>query len=1189
MKSTVSPSKVKGRQGKTSSPASKKRSPLRTPPRLRSSSSSSSSSSSPSASSKRQKLDTTMTLREEKKEDSSKHMEGTSDTVVNIADSTVDQTLSQLESEYTSLPQATRTEESRDKLDEDNNDDDDEEEEDEDEDTFSHSLDPSDEGAFMVSSPSRLDSNSPYQPVGPELTNQLKKKKKPKNPVPLKICDNCSTQAVLHKAKKCHNCGKFFYDHWAKRCRIPPCPRCHFSRRSGGIKNLPTHCERCNHPLSISPISSSSPPIDESSSPEELHPPESLPEKGDGTSSPLELTDKLTDTDSAAAVSVTPSLPSADSCAPFPAPLSCPIPSVGYSSTDEDKNSATKPSPPSPPPLTQDSTLPSTPALPPSSKPEVTTCKSDQKMSQKNDNSKELAMEGLHNKLKFYKSSLSSSSFSTPEDTESSQSQSAGVTLLKRKLGLAESPSPGETSATPPSHMPLFDTLGKKSAFVSTPLTSPGMVAPVPLVSASGAGTRHRNSPPVAGSAPSLTSPLLEYAQSISARVCIPEEIKPDKKSKPKAPAKSRNYSPYKAKGKASAAKDSPSQTAATPTTSASTSGLVSSETKSSREKSSSESSKPAVTLSSPPPVPPSLPPQPPALIPAKRSASPTDDTPAAKHSREESMIAHSAGDIAHEDSRLNSSGLAQPYHPPPPSLYKTTPPIISNILQAIPAHTSGGVTAIRLPTAVSHSSHTPIPPRAVLLPTTQMLPMSSFSRGQPPLLLQPQHKYKIASSRIISQDRLPSSYSAPCNASSSSVYSHVDSARHNIPPLVKVDSVGMPLSQPHQIHSPTELWMHSGHQHYTSANSSSSSKPLATHTTVIVDPTKQKPRDVSTTATPAQEPLDIYNNSLTQEPVMASSTQQLGQGQSEVTGTVPATCSSHMPTVERVEATLEQNDPSGTISTERATEPQAPQQDVAAPRKKKRKQQIEMMEEITGSPIKLEPALWRKKRKKHKLKHKLKFKDTLERRNLIEKVTSRSRRDAVPVEKKVISQQKERQVPSKQKEEATSGQKGHVTSRQKEEEATSEQKETFRQKEEEATSVQKETFRVKEEATSVQKERHLTSRQKEEVTSGQKERHVTSRQKEEVTSGQKERQALSRQKEKEKSSINQESSRPQNTQEIASSCKDEKVISRQKEPEETLNQMDDDSQDSDNEDSTEDEDSEGNTYNSRPANIMSE
>ena len=270
-----------------------------------------------------------------------------------------------------------------------------------------------------------------------EGTELLKRRKKLKTPVPLKVCDNCSTQAVLHKAKKCHNCGKFFYDHWAKRCRIPPCPRCHFSRRSGGIKKLPTHCERCNYPLIISPCSSTSPPTGESSP--------DIQGDEEPLSPPPELTDTVTDEVGVAR----------------PDPV---MPSVGYGSKDTPTNRTSLP----PLPLA------------------ASACK-------------EQAMEGLHSKLTAGKSS----------DNESH----SGVALLKRKLGIVEvSPAAGasQEGGQEVNKSSIF------SAILPTPPPS-GNVPPFPLVPA----VRHRETVP--------SSPLLEYAHSISARVYLPDEIKPDK------------------------------------------------------------------------------------------------------------------------------------------------------------------------------------------------------------------------------------------------------------------------------------------------------------------------------------------------------------------------------------------------------------------------------------------------------------------------------------------------------------------------------------------------------------------------------------------------------------------------------------------------------------------------------------
>ena len=61
----------------------------------------------------------------------------------------------------------------------------------------------------------------------------------------LKICSHCGTVADKVKAKKCPNCKKFFFSHWAQRCKIPPCPNCHFSRKSRRFERFPTNCEKC--------------------------------------------------------------------------------------------------------------------------------------------------------------------------------------------------------------------------------------------------------------------------------------------------------------------------------------------------------------------------------------------------------------------------------------------------------------------------------------------------------------------------------------------------------------------------------------------------------------------------------------------------------------------------------------------------------------------------------------------------------------------------------------------------------------------------------------------------------------------------------------------------------------------------------------------------------------------------------
>ena len=73
-----------------------------------------------------------------------------------------------------------------------------------------------------------------------------------------KVCPNCGSVATKLKAKKCHSCQIFFYNHWAKRCRIPPCTNCHFSRRSKPNEIVPKTCERCGHTLPLVPENKSS-------------------------------------------------------------------------------------------------------------------------------------------------------------------------------------------------------------------------------------------------------------------------------------------------------------------------------------------------------------------------------------------------------------------------------------------------------------------------------------------------------------------------------------------------------------------------------------------------------------------------------------------------------------------------------------------------------------------------------------------------------------------------------------------------------------------------------------------------------------------------------------------------------------------------------------------------------------------
>ena len=105
------------------------------------------------------------------------------------------------------------------------------------------------------SAPPVVDETDPIPPPKPRGRRGRKKKgsavdttKKVQGST-LKVCANCGTVADKVKAKKCHKCQKFFFDHWARRCRIPPCPNCHFSRKSRGCEAVPQFCERCGHAL----------------------------------------------------------------------------------------------------------------------------------------------------------------------------------------------------------------------------------------------------------------------------------------------------------------------------------------------------------------------------------------------------------------------------------------------------------------------------------------------------------------------------------------------------------------------------------------------------------------------------------------------------------------------------------------------------------------------------------------------------------------------------------------------------------------------------------------------------------------------------------------------------------------------------------------------------------------------------
>ena len=58
----------------------------------------------------------------------------------------------------------------------------------------------------------------------------------------LKVCSHCGTVAEKVRAKKCYICKKFYL---SQRCKIPPCPKCHFSRISRRTDYVPSSCEKC--------------------------------------------------------------------------------------------------------------------------------------------------------------------------------------------------------------------------------------------------------------------------------------------------------------------------------------------------------------------------------------------------------------------------------------------------------------------------------------------------------------------------------------------------------------------------------------------------------------------------------------------------------------------------------------------------------------------------------------------------------------------------------------------------------------------------------------------------------------------------------------------------------------------------------------------------------------------------------
>ncbi len=60
----------------------------------------------------------------------------------------------------------------------------------------------------------------------------------------LKVC-SCGTVAGTTRSKKCRNCHKFFYDHWAQQCKTPCCPKCNSSRKVSRREHSQFKCIRC--------------------------------------------------------------------------------------------------------------------------------------------------------------------------------------------------------------------------------------------------------------------------------------------------------------------------------------------------------------------------------------------------------------------------------------------------------------------------------------------------------------------------------------------------------------------------------------------------------------------------------------------------------------------------------------------------------------------------------------------------------------------------------------------------------------------------------------------------------------------------------------------------------------------------------------------------------------------------------
>lgn len=727
-----------------------------------------------------------------------------------------------------------------------------------------------------------MDSQLFYRPINEEIADEIvkagrtyKKKLPRKHPAPPKVCDNCGTQAVLHKAKKCHNCGKFFFQHWARRCRIPPCPRCHYSRRSGGIKRLPTNCEKCNYPLFNDPAYSAS------AEDFQLFP---------GTS---ELATS-TSVDKGGVTAVVLSRqsperyrhPNSLSFSPPEASYSSSalsFPSVGYGS----QLSAGIPS--------------GSHVLPSASQTKAHRTRSNPLLGR--DSTKQTA-----NVISLTAADSSGGGKSImPSQITANQAPSSSVvqtllppvgsdeakTRLKQKiLGIVHSP---PRSSPPPAKKSYFAELVTDVGLISDKPVSTVIACPVPDIpnppvhissrfKLSTAGPVIPNSTPTPVSTSvgtfSSSSPLLEYAQRISARVMIPEEIKGQEKKTQRA-----KYSRYRkktmgpSKQQPGKQKESPvpesqqllGETSRTgsPPVSPRTLGSPSLTAKNTQPilsshvsiKSEASSPLPVGFLSSPSPpsqhsgVLPttsilSLPPWPigtsaplkssslPPLLPRLGSESPVPSPSVVTLPPPERLPPFDFKSLA-------LPHTYQPIRPRPsnislPSISSSYGNILGNIAldQQQKYHSTTSVVS-------SDGRVQRIPVHASLLPPPLVSQSLLPSTSKTATVLQPQSKYTIHDGKIVSQENLQTAVSSP----SSHLYHHSPQPTSDysgktaisVPPLVRIAGSDKGIaSNPADYLVPTEKGCYHQKQQVTVRKLPIPSQQVA-HTTVIVDPTNIK------------------------------------------------------------------------------------------------------------------------------------------------------------------------------------------------------------------------------------------------------------------------------------------------------------------------------------------------------------